>query len=62
MEVALELAEELLRLEPGSALHARRRDRLRQRLARPMARRMGNGEKREAKGNRGAKGNLSMMI
>ena len=37
LEVALALAEELLRLEPGSALHARRRDRLEQRLARPKA-------------------------
>ena len=36
-EAALELAEELLRLEPGNALHARRRDRLEQRLARPKA-------------------------
>lgn len=34
---ALELAEELLSLEPTSDLHAKRRDRLRQRLARPKA-------------------------
>ena len=33
-EAALALAEELLRLEPNSAAHAKRRDRLRQRLAR----------------------------
>jgi uncharacterized protein YprB with RNaseH-like and TPR domain len=32
---ALELAEELLSLEPTSGLHAKRRDRLRERLARP---------------------------
>jgi uncharacterized protein len=34
LEAALEFAEELLRLEPGSEMHARRRERLRQRLAR----------------------------
>ena len=37
LEAALELAEELLRLEPASEFHAKRRDRLRQRLARPKA-------------------------
>jgi uncharacterized protein YprB with RNaseH-like and TPR domain len=37
LEVALELAEELLRLEPASEFHAKRRDRLRQRRARPKA-------------------------
>ena len=37
LEAALELAEELLRLEPGNELHARRRDRLELRLARPKA-------------------------
>ena len=34
LEAALELAEELLSLEPASDLHAKRGDRLRQRLAR----------------------------
>jgi uncharacterized protein YprB with RNaseH-like and TPR domain len=37
LEAALELAEALVRLEPGNELHARRRDRLEQRLARPKA-------------------------
>jgi uncharacterized protein len=37
LEAALELAEELLRLEPASESHAKRRNRLRQRLARPKA-------------------------
>ncbi|PTR16157.1 hypothetical protein C8R31_102171 [Nitrosospira sp. Nsp2] len=35
--VALELAEKLLSLQPARDLHAKRRDRLRQRLARPKA-------------------------
>ena len=39
LEAALELAEELLRLEPASEFHAKRRDRLRQRLARSRRRR-----------------------
>ena len=37
LEAALELAEELLRLDPASDIHAKRRDRLCQRLARPKA-------------------------